>query len=52
MTDKQREKCDLQRVRAVFLIGIGGKLSDGNRTMCVRRIMMTGQPYQKAITRA
>ena len=43
LTPKEREDAITKEYGAVFLIGIGGVLPDGNRMMVVHLTMMTGQ---------
>ena len=52
LTPKERENAICKEFGAVFLIGIGGVLSDGNLMTDVRRTMMTGQQNLKMATRA
>lgn len=42
---KGRERAIAKELGAVFLVGIGGKLSDGTAMTFVRRTMMTGVPH-------
>ena len=49
---KGRRRAIAKELGAVFLIGIGGTVASANRTMCGRRIMMTGPRRRRMDWRA
>lgn len=51
LTPKEREQAAARKYGALFLIGIGGELSDGQRHDGAPRTTTTGAPRPKAVTK-